>query len=110
MNPVTSTSTTGSPGRAIPQLLVGRGEQLPIASSVVDLVTVENAPIRNGLADEIARVLTPGGRVRLLHPASYARSAGAHDAVAAALGRSLESRTTIELASDMVQTILRVVR
>ena len=78
------TSTTGAPNRPIPNLVVGLGERLPFADSVADVITVENTPIRPGMADEIARVLKPGGTVRLLHPTSYALG-GAHDAVAAAL-------------------------
>lgn len=63
VNPARFTSTTGTPGRVIPNLVMGQGEQLPLASKIADLITVENAPIRNGLADEIARVLRPGGYI-----------------------------------------------
>lgn len=105
VNPNWVTSTTGAPGRPIPNLVVARGEALPFASGVADLVTVENAPIRPGMIDEIARVLGPGGEVRLLHPADYAISSGAHDAVAGALG--LTTRTSAVQAGGTLATVIR---
>ena len=105
VNPMGLTSTTGAPGRPIPNLVVGRGEALPIADEVADLVTVESAPIREHAADEIARVLKPGGTVRLLHPAGYA--AQTHGIVAAALGPELVGAVTTTGADDMTLTILR---
>jgi hypothetical protein len=105
VNPFGLTSTTGTPGREIPNLVVGRGEALPIADHVADLVTVESAPIRPGAAEEIARVLRPGGEVRLLHPAGYA--AETHGLVAAALGAELVSSSSLQLGEDMTLTVLR---
>ena len=105
VNPMGLTSTTGTPGRPIPNLVVGRAEALPIADHVADLVTVESAPIRPGAADEIARVLRPGGEIRLLHPAGYA--AETHGIVATALGADLVSRTTSKFGDDMTLTVLR---
>lgn len=105
VNPMGRTSTTGVPGRPIPNLVVGRGEALPIADHVADLVTVESAPIRPGAADEIARVLRPGGVVRLLQPAGYA--AQTHGIVAAALGAELVSSTSLQVGQDMTLTILQ---
>ena len=72
---------------------------------VADLVTVESAPLRAGAADEIARVLRPGGEIRLLHPAGYA--AETHGIVAAALGPELVSQTTSKFGDDMTLTVLR---
>lgn len=105
VNPMGSTSTTGVAGRPIPDLVLGRGEQLPIASGTVDRVTVESAPLRPGAADEIARVLRPGGTVRLLHPTGYA--AAAHEAVAGALGIHLAGRATQQLPDGTTLTVLR---
>jgi hypothetical protein len=104
VNPMGLTSTTGEAGRPIPNLVVGRGEALPIADHVADLVTVESAPLRPGAADEIARVLRPGGEIRLFHPAAYA--AETHGAVAAALGVELVDVMTRN-ADDMTLTVLR---
>ncbi len=101
------TSTTGAPGRPIPNLVAGRGEQLPFASSVADMVTVESAPLRAGAADEIARVLKPGGIVRLLHPVDYAVGAGIHDAVAGALGPDTRVLTRELLGDGTALTVLR---
>ncbi len=103
VNPQRLTSTTGAPGRPIPNLVVARGEQLPFADAIADLVTVENAPIRPGMAEEIARVLKPGGVARLSHPTAYALS-GAHDAVAGALGLASVSRT-FDRAADGISLV-----
>lgn len=105
VNPIGSTSTTGAPGRPIPNLVMGRAEALPLASGVADLVTVENAPLRAGAADEIARVLKPGGQVRLLHPSAYA--VASHGAVAAALGAELVAGTAQVTPEGMTLTVLR---
>jgi hypothetical protein len=105
VNPMGLTSTTGAPGRPIPHLVVGRGEALPIADHVADVVTVESAPIREGAAQEIARVLAPGGEVRLLHPSGYA--AQTHSLVEAALGAELVSSLRMPAGEDMTLTVLR---
>ena len=41
---------TEDPARAIPNLVLGRGEQLPFANGIADLITVESAPLRPGAA------------------------------------------------------------
>lgn len=108
VNPYAVTSTTGEPGRPIPNLVVGRGERLPIASGIADVISVESAPLRPGAAEEIARVLKPGGLVRLLHPGDYAVGQGIHDAVAGALGNPGSVRTMRTALDDgSVLTVLR---
>ena len=107
VNPSAVTSTTGAPGRPIPNLVAGRGEQLPFASAIADMVTVESAPIRAGAAEEIARVLKPGGTVRLLHPVEYALGAGIHDAVAGALGPNATVLSRELLGDGSALTVLR---
>ena len=107
VNPAMVTSTTGEPGRPIPNLVLGRAEQLPFETGVVDYVTVESAPLRAGAADEIARVLAPGGTVRLHHPAGYAIGQGVHDAVAGAMRADPAATVRLTLADDSVLTILR---
>lgn len=107
VNPNALTSTTGTPGRPIPNLVAGRGEQLPFANAIADMVTVESAPIRPGAAEEIARVLKPGGLVRLQHPAEYAMGAGIHDAVAGALGPNTTVLTRELLDDGSALTVLR---
>lgn len=104
VNPMGLTSTTGTPGRPIPNRVAGLAEALPIADEVADLVTVESAPLRPGAAEELARVLRPGGEIRLLHPAAYA--AETHGAVAAALGAELVGVLSSS-ADDMTLTVLR---
>jgi len=73
VNPSSVTSTTGAPGRPIPNRIAGVGETLSQANQSVDLITVENTPIRSGASAEIARVIKPGGEIRLVHPAQYAK-------------------------------------
>jgi len=83
VNPERLTTTTGLPGRPIPNLIVGTGEALPVRAASVDKVLVENAALRPGSEREIARVLKRGGTVRLVHPSGYATRT--HGLVAAAV-------------------------
>jgi hypothetical protein len=75
VNPNTVTSTTGTAGRPIPNRVAGTGQQLPFGNAVADGISLENAPILPRTATEIARVLKPGGSVRLVSPADYAKVA-----------------------------------
>ncbi len=75
VNPSPVTSTTGTAGRPIPNRVAGTGEKLPQANQSADLITVENTPISLGAAGEIARVIKPGGEIRLVGPADYAQVA-----------------------------------
>jgi hypothetical protein len=72
VNPGALTSTTGKPGRPIPNLVNGVAENIPIASQSASVVILENAPIRPGAAAELARVIKKGGTIKLSHPADYA--------------------------------------
>lgn len=110
VNPLRTTTTTGTPGRPIPNLVVGHGERMPFADHVADLVTVENAPLRTDTIDEIARVLKPGGVVRLSHPADYAIRTGTHDAVAGALGVLAERSALFGPAGELTTVLRRAVR
>jgi hypothetical protein len=75
LNPRRETTTTGIPGRRIPRLVQGLGEQMPFRSQIADLLTVENTPLRPGAAAELGRIIRPGGIILLKHPADYAESA-----------------------------------
>ncbi|QVL30338.1 methyltransferase domain-containing protein [Telmatocola sphagniphila] len=68
VNPSETTTTTGGWGRPIPNRVPGKGEKLPFADQSVDVIFLENAPIRPGTISEIQRVLKPGGEVRLVGP------------------------------------------
>jgi len=117
LNPGRTTSTTGTPGRPIPNLVRGRGEQMPFGNRTADIVSVENAPIRPagfrdplgnptpGTAAEIARVVKPGGEIRLTH-APGPQGAGAHPAVAQATGGQIVSQVTD--AHGITTTVIRV--
>lgn len=78
--PTRSTSIPQPSGQAkIPNLVQGRGQQLPFRNDVADMVTADNIPIHlPGITDEIARVARPGGSVRLVNPADFAPGAAAH--------------------------------
>ena len=91
LNPGRLTSTTGEPGRPIPRLVQGVGERMPLATGSADRVLVESAPLRDGAAAELARVIKPGGTIRLAHPADYARKS--HGAVIRAVGGRARQRT-----------------
>jgi RHS repeat-associated protein len=91
LNPRTTTTTTGESGQPIPNLVQGVGENAPFKNGVADLITVENTPLREGSPSEIARILKPGGEVRLVHPADYAASA--HQQVINAVGGTVHQTT-----------------
>ena len=75
VNPNTTTSTTGTAGRTIPNHVPGRGERLPFGARNADGISLENAPITAQTAAEIARVIKPGGSIRLVSPSDYAAAA-----------------------------------
>jgi hypothetical protein len=45
---------------------------MPFPDDFADVITVESTPLRPGAAAENARVIKPGGMIRLVHPAAYA--------------------------------------
>ena len=102
LNPRATTTTTGQPGQPIPNLVRGRGEAMPFKSGSADVITVESAPLRPGAPSEIARVVKPGGEVRLVHPDAYA--AQTHPAVVQATGGA----ATQTSANGVTTTIIRV--
>lgn len=75
LNPRRETTTSGVPGRPIPRLVQGLGEQMPFRSQTADVLTVENTPLRPGAAAELGRVIRSGGIIVLKHPADYAERA-----------------------------------
>jgi outer membrane protein OmpA-like peptidoglycan-associated protein len=70
----TRTSTTGVFGTRVPNLIYRKFSgkdlnQLPIADHAADLVTSENGPLGlPGLAEEVARIIAPGGTIVLYGP------------------------------------------
>jgi hypothetical protein len=90
LNPRREATTTGTPGRRIPRLVQGVGEQLPFRSGIADLLTVENTPLRPGAAAELDRVIRRGGIIVLRHPADYAEIA--HRQVIVIVGGSYTQR------------------
>jgi hypothetical protein len=101
------TSTTGVHNARVPNLIYRRfsskdANHLPIADHAADLVTSENGPIGlPGLADEIARIIAPGGTIVLVNPDS---EEAAHDKVAKATGGTVTKVRT----GDMLQTTIVV--
>jgi len=99
------TSTTGISDSRVPNLIYRRfsskdANALPIADHTADLVTSENGPIGYpGIADEIARILAPGGTVILYNPAS---EEAAHDRVAKAVGGTVKKVKS----DDTIQTTI----
>ena len=82
------TTTTGVSGSRVPYPVVkhfsSKDAAIPIADHSADLVTSENGPVRiPGLAQEIARILAPGGTVILVNPLT---EEFAHDLVIKAVG------------------------
>ncbi len=87
--PLTSGPTqvggAGAAGRPIPNLVRAPGENLPFANRSIDTVTLENAPIRPRTVSEIARVIKPGGDIRLVG-ANTPEVLAAHLRIADAVG------------------------
>ena len=87
------TTTTGIQGSRVPNLIYRRfsstkANALPIADHTADLVTSEACLIGYpGIAEEIARILAPGGTVVLYNPLS---EEPAHDRVAKAVGGTVK--------------------
>jgi hypothetical protein len=86
--PVTTTGVGIPVGSPIPNRVAGVGQQMPFPAGFADVITVENTPIMAGMAGEIARVIKPGGRVRLFHPTDSSTPYGnlAHAEVARTVG------------------------
>jgi hypothetical protein len=73
---------------------------MPFADNAAHLITVENAPLRAGIGNEIARVIRPGGKVILRHPSDYA--AAQHGKIIAAV----RGRSTQRVIGGMTETTI----
>jgi hypothetical protein len=58
----------GTAGRPIPNVVLASGEALPFADQSIDIITLQNTPIRPGTISEITRVIKAGGEIRLVGP------------------------------------------
>lgn len=58
----------GRVGDPIPRLIQGSGEQMPFRDGSISRLVLENAPITDRTAREIARVMAPDGLVELRNP------------------------------------------
>jgi len=72
INPGKYTSTTGEPGRPIPNWVYGRSDELPLPDQSVHKLTVESAPLNDQAMVEVLRVLRPRSQINLYHPTEYA--------------------------------------
>ncbi|HEX6369268.1 MAG TPA: DUF4157 domain-containing protein [Longimicrobium sp.] len=103
------TSTTGINDSRVPHLIYRRfsakDARLPIADHAADLVTAENGPLRiPGLAEEIARIIAPGGTIILHNPDSEEAS---HDQVITAVGgTSSKKRSKTPGGTEMITTTI----
>jgi ubiquinone/menaquinone biosynthesis C-methylase UbiE len=79
------------------------GERLPFADESVDIITLENAPIRQATISEIARVIKPGGDIRLVGPASPEVLAAQQRIAEAVGGRVFQTR--IKVRSDVGEVV-----
>jgi hypothetical protein len=102
------TSTTGINNSRVPNLIYRRfsakDTTLPIADHAADLVTSENGPIgMPGLAEEIARIIAPGGTIVLNNPVSEEAH---HDKVAKATGGTVSKVHNNDSVETVVTTIV----
>ncbi|CAH1087684.1 eCIS core domain-containing protein [Candidatus Nitrotoga sp. 1052] len=86
------TSSTGISNSRVPNLIYrkfsAKDATLPIADHAADLVTSESGPIGiPGLAEEIARIIAPGGTIVLRNPIKQEAD---HDKVAKAVGGTIK--------------------
>jgi RHS repeat-associated protein len=100
LNPTNVTSTNEA--TLIPRRVPGVGERLPFSSRTADVITLEGAPLRPGAAEEIGRVIRPGGEVTLVNPSDYATAA--HQRVADVL----RGNVTQTVTNDITTTVIRV--
>ena len=116
LNAIPTTSTTGLPDRPIPNLIIiseplqGQNvTRLPIKNQVADIMTSESSPTTTALADEMARIIKPGGKVRLGHPHWPAEGFDAyelHHLVASRIGGSYVQETRFIDGKPFVVTII----
>lgn len=106
VNPGTTTTTTGEPGLQIPNRVAGTAQEIPLPSRSADLVTVENAPIHGSAPAELARIVRPGGTVRLTHPLSYAEKH--HGRVRELVGGKAVVRVSEANGVEMMTTEIQV--
>ena len=57
---------------AIPNLILGRAECIPLPDGCVQRIMMERAPLRRAAVFEMVRVIVPGGTIILRHNASTA--------------------------------------
>jgi hypothetical protein len=67
LNPLDKRSLAPHRGEAICRLIRARGENIPLATSSVDLVIVERTPLRPATLREIRRIVKPGAFILLRH-------------------------------------------
>jgi outer membrane protein OmpA-like peptidoglycan-associated protein/Zn-dependent peptidase ImmA (M78 family) len=102
------TSTTGIHGSRVPNHIFRRFSgkdfnKIPIADKAADLVTSENGPLHlPGLAQEIARIIAPGGTIILVGPDNVEPS---HDAVAKEVGGTV-TKTFRGTKSRIIETTI----
>jgi RHS repeat-associated protein len=107
ISPVTTGGGTFVPGQPIPRLiLIAPGQRVPRADHSIDIVTVENTTLNTDVINNIARLIRPGGEIRLHHPAPYARTA--HPQVQQAVNGSQRSFTVGAGEQAITVTVIRV--
>lgn len=67
LNPRTAKTLGPCRGEAIPNLIRGRGESIPLHDRCVDIVIVERTPLRAATLTEICRIAKPGSTIILRH-------------------------------------------
>jgi hypothetical protein len=69
---------------------------------VADKITLHSTPISQSTANEIARVISPGEKIRLQNPADYATSA--HQRVIDTVGGTARQRTSSDITTTTITT------
>jgi hypothetical protein len=67
LNPSPTRTLGPDRGRPIPRWIPGRADAIPLAAGVVDWLIVERTPLSHEALVELARVVSPSGRITLRH-------------------------------------------
>ncbi|QDU39355.1 hypothetical protein Mal4_36970 [Maioricimonas rarisocia] len=94
-------------GSPIERLIQARGDALPFGDGSVREVIVERTPFSRAVAFEVARVLAPGGRVRLRHVQIPGRD---RHAAAKELIEGATSESTRQIGAQIYQETIVVTR
>jgi len=73
LNPRIRKTVGSQRGELIPLLIRGRGESIPLADGIVDVLIVERTPLRLATLTEMLRVARPTAKIVMRHAIAHRR-------------------------------------